>query len=814
MADVTVKEFAEKIAKKMGITEDRLLAILNKAGIKDTNQLLTDEKMRALLGVLKGGGVQSSSTEKKVTYTQTKVGTLRQQGKASVNFVIRSKKQLQVEPVELEEKKEPVAPQTVDVSEVLSAAESREQAIPDQVSAAIEESQAQAVPEVAVTAAEPAAPLKPDVKSLQLEEEKKRNKKRKERRGTGSAEGFLELDEEEGFRMHGARRKKSFRRQKSGVSSIEHGFARPTTPIIHEVEIPETITVGEMASRMTVKAAEVIKAMMKMGAMVTINQVIDQETAAIVIAEMGHKPKLININAIEDSLTLEEEVQGNAVTRAPVVTIMGHVDHGKTSLLDYIRRTKITSTEAGGITQHIGAYQVNTSKGIITFLDTPGHEAFTAMRARGAKITDIVILVVAADDGVMPQTVEAIAHAKAANVPIIVAVNKIDKPNADPEKVKTELTKYEVIPEEWGGDTMFQNISAKVGTNVDDLLDRILLQAELLNLKAVIDCPARGVVIESRLDKGRGPVATVLVQSGTLHKGDILLTGTEYGRVRAMIDDHGQQKDEAGPSTPVEIIGLSGTPGAGDEAIVVVSEKKAREVALFRQGKYREVKLARQQAAKLENIFSRMSEGQVSTLNIVIKADVQGSAEAIRDSLLKLATSEVKVNIIASGVGAITESDINLAIASSATVVGFNVRADASARKLAENEGVDLRYYSIIYDLIDEVKAALRGMLAPEYKEKIIGLAEVREVFRSSKFGTIAGCIMSEGTLRRNSTVRLLRDNVVVFTGKIESLRRFKDDVSEVKSGFECGIGIKDYHDIKVGDQIEGYEMIEVVRQL
>lgn len=540
---------------------------------------------------------------------------------------------------------------------------------------------------------------------------------------------------------------------------------------------------------------------------------LDQETAGVVVEELGHTPKLLRENEIEESLGLETETTGELTARAPVVTIMGHVDHGKTSLLDYIRRTKVVSGEAGGITQHIGAYHVTTPKGMITFLDTPGHEAFTAMRARGAKSTDLVVLVVAADDGVMPQTIEAIQHAKAGNVPIVVAVNKMDKPEADPERVKNELSHQGVISEQWGGDSMFVNISAKTGQGVDDLLDAILLQAEVLELKAVAVGPAKGVVIEARVDKGRGPVATVLVQSGMLKKGDILLAGTEYGRVRAMAGDDGRQTEEAGPSIPVEVLGLSGSPSAGDEAIVVPNERKAREVALFRQGKFRDVKLARG-ITKLENIFERMHEGRVNVLNIVLKADVQGSVEAIADSLTKLATDEVKVNIIAKGVGGITSSDINLAIASNAIVLGFNVRADATARRLADNEGVDLRYYSIIYELIDQIKAALSGMLAPEYQEKIIGLAEVRDVFRSSKLGAIAGCLVVEGSMRRNSQIRVLRDNVVVYKGQLESLRRFKEDVSEVKSGTECGIGVKDYNDIKVGDQIEAYEVTMVARKL
>jgi translation initiation factor IF-2 len=554
--------------------------------------------------------------------------------------------------------------------------------------------------------------------------------------------------------------------------------------------------------------------MMSMGSMVTINQVLDQETAQVVVEEMGHKAKLIKADAIEESLVEEVEEEGEATGRAPVVTIMGHVDHGKTSLLDYIRRSRVVAGEAGGITQHIGAYHVETDNGEITFLDTPGHAAFTAMRARGAQVTDIVILVVAADDGVMPQTREAVQHAKAAGVPLIVAVNKIDKPEADPDRVKNELAQEDVIPEDWGGDTMFINVSAHTGEGVDTLLESILLVAEVLELKAVHEGPAKGIIVESRLDKGRGPVATVLVQRGTLKKGDMLLAGLEYGRVRALINEAGQQVNEAGPSIPVEVLGLSGVPSAGDEATVVKDERKAREVASFRHGKHRDLKLARQQAAKLENMFTQMAEGEVNTLNIVLKADVQGSVEAIADSLTKLSTDEVKVNIVASGVGGITESDVNLAVAAGAIMIGFNVRAESSAKRLIEEEGIDLHYYSIIYELIDEVKQAMSGMLAPEFKEEIIGLAEVRDVFRSPKFGSVAGCMVVDGVVKRNNPIRVLRDNVVIYEGELESLRRFKDDAGEVKQGLECGIGVKNYNDVKVGDQIEVYERTQVQRSI
>lgn len=814
MADVTVKEFA----KKMGIPEDRLLASLQKAGvtITSTNQPLTAEQKRALLTFLKSGqgtataaSPTTSGTDKKVTFTHTKVDTLRQQGgKSAVKVIFQRKKQVVVptKPVPTEEMPPPVKEELAppEITEAEAAIE--QTPLPIQATAV-----AAATAETTEVSTKPETTTPKPTKQAAFEDERKPAKKKKERRSGGERRILTLNEEEEEFEI--PRPRKQYKKLAPSPSR-EHAFSKPTAPVIREVPIPETITVADLAQKMSVKAAEVIKVMMKLGAIATINQVIDQETAAIVVEEMGHTPKPISMNALEESLLAEQDTAEEAVHRAPVVTIMGHVDHGKTSLLDYIRRTKVTSSEAGGITQHIGAYQVNTPKGVITFLDTPGHEAFTAMRARGAKCTDIVILVVAADDGVMPQTIEAIQHAKAAKVPMIVAINKMDKPDADPDRVRMELSKYEVISDEWGGDTMFQPISAKTGAGVDELLDRILLQADVLSLKAPINTPARGIVIESRLDKGRGPVATILVQSGSLRKSDILLAGGEYGRVRAMIDDLGQVRDLALPSTPVEILGLSGTPSAGDEAMVVPSEKKAREVALFRQGKYREIKLARQRAAKLENIFSQMGEGKVSALNVVLKGDVQGSVEAISDALLKLATAEVKVNLIASGVGGITESDVNLAIASSAILIGFNVRADTSARKLVETEGVDLRYYSVIYNLIDEIKSALSGMLKPEYKETIVGLAEVREVFRSSKIGAIAGCLVIDGMVRRNNPIRVLRDNVVVFTGKLESLRRFKDDVNEVRSGTECGIGVKDYNDIKPGDQIEVFTTTEVARKL
>lgn len=645
------------------------------------------------------------------------------------------------------------------------------------------------------------------------------------------AEDEVDARDERGGRRHGKKApvgktkkkddddKDAFNRanrhkKKKTPTSMQHGFNKPAQPVEREVKIGETITVAELAAKMAVKASEVIKVMMKMGAMATINQVIDQETAAIVCEEMGHKFTLTRENELEETVMADREGQGQLEPRAPVVTVMGHVDHGKTSTLDYIRKAKVADGEAGGITQHIGAYHVETERGMVTFLDTPGHAAFTSMRARGAKATDIVILVVAADDGVMPQTKEAIQHAKAAGVPLVVAVNKMDKPDADPDRVRNELSQFGVISEEWGGDTQFVPISAKTGMGIDDLLEAILNQAELLELKAVRQGIARGVVVESRLDKGRGPVASILVQEGTLRQGDTVLCGFEYGRVRAMRDENGKEIKEAGPSIPVEILGLSGVPHAGDEVTVVKDERKAREVALYRQGKFRDVKLARQQKAKLENMFANMTDGDVSELNIVLKADVQGSVEAISESLSRLSTDEVKIRIIGSGVGGITETDATLAAASSAIIIGFNVRADATARKIVEDESLDLRYYSIIYELLDEVRAAMTGMLAPEFKQEIIGLAQVRAVFRSPKFGAIAGCMVTEGVVKRNAPIRVLRDNVVIFEGELESLRRVKDDVSEVRNGFECGIGVKNYNDVREGDQIEVFEVVQVVRTL
>ena len=598
--------------------------------------------------------------------------------------------------------------------------------------------------------------------------------------------------------------------------SGETSFAQPTEPLVREVAVPETISVGELAHRMSVKAAEVIKALMKLGTMATINQVLDQETAIILVEEMGHKAKAAKLDDPESFLVEPEEqvAVGELKPRPPVVTVMGHVDHGKTSLLDFIRTTKVAAGEAGGITQHIGAYHVQTPRGVITFLDTPGHEAFTAMRARGASVTDIVVLVVAADDGVMPQTIEAINHAKAASVPLVVAINKIDKHEANADKVKQELLAHGVVPEEFGGDAAVVPVSAKTGAGVDALLEQILLQAEVLELKAPVDAPAKGVVIEARLDKGKGPVATLLVQSGTLNRGDIVLIGAVFGRVRAMLDESGKPVAAAGPSIPVEIQGLSEVPAAGEDMMVLTDERKAREIANFRQGKFRDVKFAKQNAAKLGDIFGQIAEGAKKVLTLVIKADVQGSQEALVHALTRLATEEVKVTVVHAGVGGITESDVNLAMASRAVLIGFNTRADAAARKLAESSGIQLRYYNIIYEAVDEIKAALSGMLAPERKEQLLGLVEVKQVFRISKVGTVAGCAVKEGLVKRGAQVRVLRDNVVIHTGELEALKRFKDDVREVKAGYECGISLKNFSDIKEGDQFEVFEVVEIARTL
>jgi len=660
-----------------------------------------------------------------------------------------------------------------------------------------------------------------ETRTAAQEDELKRKQRGKLDRTTPLARGKkrahnLSLSDLEAAESGLARRRGGRKKIKAAhAEHSKHGFEMPTEKKAHEVQLADMISVGSLAQQMSVKAGEVIKELMKLGVMANINQMIDQDTAVLVVEELGHIPKLVSSDVLEEKLeeTLSQQ-EGTRLPRAPVVTVMGHVDHGKTSLLDYIRKSRVASGEAGGITQHIGAYHVETDRGMISFLDTPGHAAFTAMRARGAKSTDIVILVVAADDGVMPQTIEAVQHAKAAGVPLIVAINKMDKEGADPERVKNELSAQEVIPEAWGGDTQFIPVSAHTGEGIDELLDAILLQAEVLELTAARDVPAQGIVIESRLDKGRGPVASLLVQSGTLRRGDVVLAGRQFGRVRAMLDENGQPIDEAGPSIPVEILGLNGTPDAGEQFAVVESEKRAREIAEFRHTKTRDTKLQRQQASKLDNMFESMTAGERKTLNIVLKADVRGSLEAIQAALMDLGNDEVQVNIVVGGVGGITETDVNLAVTSRAVIFGFNVRADGAARKLVESEGVDLRYYNVIYNLLDDVKDALTGMLAPERREEIVGIAEVRDVFGSPKYGQVAGCMVIEGTVYRAKPIRVLRDNVVIYEGELESLRRFKDDASEVRNGMECGIGVKNYTDVRVGDLIEVFEVKEIARSL
>ena len=839
MADVTVKDFASVV----GVPVAQLLTQLEDAGLPDrveADTISDNEKTQLLSYLRKRHGRNDDSAEpakitlRRKTVSELKIPTersrtrLRMGNKPSasktVSVEFRKKRTYIKRSIVVEEEEQRRREETEERERLAAAAEAaarqeaeereqREREIADRQRADEEVKQAQeeadrVAAEVARAAAEeaerevqalrdpPPAPVAPP----SIEEKPARPGRRE----------LHVASEKSGKR----RRKQPVRRRVVAQTNSKHAFERPTEPIIREVVIPENITVADLAQRMSIKAAEVIKTLMTMGSLVTINQVIGQETAAILVEEMGHKAKLTKESAIEDVLVDSTPDDVEKVGRSAVVTVMGHVDHGKTSLLDHIRRAKVADGEAGGITQHIGAYSVSTAHGDITFLDTPGHEAFTAMRARGAKVTDIVVLVVAADDGVMPQTVEAIKHAKAGNVPLIVAVNKIDKANADQERVKQGLSTHEVIPEAWGGENIFVDVSAKTGAGIDELLEAISLQTELLELKAPADGPASGVVIESRLDRGRGPVATVLVQIGTLSRGDILLAGSEFGRVRAMSDDRGHQVDTAGPSVPVEVLGLSDMPDVGDEANVVADERKAREVASFRQNKSRETKMARQQAAKLDNMFSQMGEGASSVFTILVKTDVQGSAEAINDALSKLSTDEVKVNIVATGVGGITESDVNLAIASGAALIGFNVRADASARKLIESEGVDLRYYGVIYEVIDDVKAAMSGMLSPEVKETITGIAQVRDVFRSSRFGAIAGCMVIEGAVKRSNPIRVLRDNIVIYEGELESLRRFKDDVNEVNMGTECGIGVRNYNDVKANDQIEVFERVEVTRTL
>jgi len=866
MAEVSI----EKLATDIGTTVDRLVQQFKSAGIdKVASDDVTEDEKRTLLDFLsKQHGGSGSEAPKRMTLQRKTTSTLSVGKSKGVTVEVRKKrtyvKRSDVEEAKIaeDEAKRLAEEQQVKLEAEQQAAEKAKNAAQEKAQKAAEakaksdaERTARAEKAKEARAAEESA-LSPEEKAEQernrseaeklrkaqdeeiqrkleldaknaaeeakklaeensrrwKEEEERRKKQEKEEVHVHSNRYAQEAEDADDIKteLGGRRRKKS---KKNAGSDLKHAFNKPAQPVERVVRLGETITVSELGSKLAIKATEVIKALMKMGEMVTINHVLDQETAVLVVEEMGHKYELVNDNALEDEL-IADASGGEKSSRAPVVTIMGHVDHGKTSLLDYIRAAKVADGEAGGITQHIGAYSVETSNGRIAFLDTPGHAAFTAMRARGAVATDIVILVVAADDGVMPQTKEAVQHAKAAGVPLIVAVNKVDKESADLDRVKTELSQVGVISEEWGGEHQFVYVSAKTGQGVDELLEAISLQAEVLDLKAVPSGPAKGIVIESRLDKGRGPVASVLIQEGELRAGDIMLCGEEYGRIRAMRDENGKDVKVAGPSTPVEILGLSGVPIAGENAIVVQDERKAREVASKRHTKQRELKLAKQQKAKLENMFANMEAGDVSELNVVLKADVQGSVQAISESLTKLSTDEVKVNIVGSGVGGITETDASLAAASGAIVVGFNVRADASARKVIDTEEIDLRYYSIIYQLIDEVKQAMSGMLAPEFRQEIIGLAEVRDVFKSPKIGAIAGCMVTEGIVKRSSPIRVLRDNIVIYEGELESLRRFKDDAQEVRNGVECGIGVKNYNDVKVGDQIEVFETVEVKREL
>ena len=839
MAEVTVKELAQ-------VTEtpvERLLQQMQEAGLphKSAEQTVSDDEKQRLLAHLKNAHGEGSEP-RKITLTRKTVSTLKVPGSKPVNVEVRKKRtyvkrddvdveaerQRELEELRAAEEARQAAAEArlkAEEEEARKAAEAAEQAAREKAQQEEAQSQPESQPApAAAKAAEPVVEVAPTMEpapSPAVIAKKKDEQRRKDRaeedersrkRAGGPGKGrSAPRAEDDGM----ARRRGGGGKLKAQKKRNQHGFEKPTGPIVREVVIGETITVAELAQKMSIKAAEVIKYMFKNGTMVTINQVLDQETATIIAEDMGHQVKHVRESDLEDSVTAAAKTfEGEEFSRAPVVTVMGHVDHGKTSLLDYIRRTHVATAEAGGITQHIGAYHVQTERGMVTFLDTPGHAAFTAMRARGAKSTDIVILVVAADDGVMPQTEEAVHHAKAAGVPLVVAVNKIDKEQADPDRIKNDLGALDVIPEEWGGDTQFVHVSAKVGTGIDELLEAVLLQAEVLELKAQPTAPARGVVIESRLDKGRGPIATVLVQNGTLRVGDVVLAGVNQGRVRAMLDENGKNIKEAGPSIPVAILGLDGTPEAGDELTVVADEKKAREVALFRQGKFREIKLARQQSAKLENMFENMGQDEKKILNVVIKTDVRGTLEALQGSLSELGNDEVQVKVVSGGVGGITETDANLALTSNAVIFGFNVRADASARKVIESEGLDLRYYSVIYEIIEDVKKALSGMLGSDVREQILGVAEVRDVFRSPKIGAVAGCMVIEGTVYRNRPIRVLREDVVIYEGELESLRRFKDDVGEVRNGMECGIGVKNYNDVRVGDRIEVFERVQVARTL
>jgi len=842
MADVTIAQFAEVLK----VPVEKLLTQLDEAGIKvsgSDDKISDDAKLELLTHLRRAHGQDdtpaTAAAPRRITLKRKSQSELRlsgSQGRArTVNVEVRRKrtyikrdvleKQAQEEQEALdaerraaEERVEAEAREAERVKAEAEAAVKAEEAAREKEAQALKDAEEQALKDAQKAAAD-AAEEKTRLEKAEADararrtKEKEKAKPKPKRPETRYGRKELHVAGDKSGRR---KRKTPMRRRTVSMGGdSKHGFERPTAPVIHEVEIPESISVSELAKRLAIKGNEVVKVLFNMGAMVTINQVIDQDTATLVVEELGHVAKPIESADVDEQLLADEvQTEGEAVSRAPVVTIMGHVDHGKTSLLDYIRHTKVAAGEAGGITQHIGAYSVTMDKGTITFLDTPGHAAFTAMRARGAQATDIVILVVAADDGVMPQTIEAIQHSKAAGVPLVVAINKIDRENADIERVKNELSQHEVIPEEWGGEQQFVNVSAHTGEGVDKLLESILLQAEVMDLTAVAEGPANGLVIEASLEKGRGAVATLLVQGGTLRQGDMIIAGEEYGRIRNMFDETGSSIKEAGPSSPAVVLGLSKTPSAGDDFLAVKNERKAREVAEFRQTKTREAKLAQQQASKLDDMFNQMREGELSTVPVIIKSDVHGSAEALRDSLTKLSTDEVKVKVLGSTVGGITETDVNLAAASDAFIIGFNVRADATARTAIKESGVDVRYYSIIYEAIDDVKTALSGLLAPEIREQHVGLAEVKEVFSSPTLGDIAGCIVSEGYVKRSNPIRVLRDNVVIYEGELESLRRFKDDVNEVRSGTECGIGVKNYNDVKVGDQIECFERIEVARTL
>ncbi|MEN8108411.1 MAG: translation initiation factor IF-2 [Pseudomonadota bacterium] len=852
MTDVTVKQFAEVV----GVPSDRLLAQMVEAGmeISDVNTTISETQKTQLLDFLREshggrGTTETANAPRKITLKRRMHSELRTtvpvargaagRGPArgprteskTVTVEVRKKRTyvkradlVAEEQARLDEEAAEKARIEAEAQARLDEARMAREAVRKQEEAkrAEEESRQKAEEESRKKAAEDARQQSLAEDEAKRKAEEARQKKtadtdRKGRRGADKATRYGRQELHVSADKSGRRKKKSKRQRRVTITSTtEHGFERPTAPVIHEIEVPENIAVSELAQKMSVKAAEIIMVMMKMGVMATINQVLDQDTATLVVEEMGHIAKPVREDQLEAELEQQiKEVTGEKVPRPPVVTIMGHVDHGKTSLLDYIRATHVAEGEAGGITQHIGAYHVDTPKGMISFLDTPGHAAFTAMRARGAQVTDIVILVVAADDGVKPQTREAVQHARAAGVPLVVAVNKIDKPEADPERVKTELAALEVIPEDWGGDTQFIPVSAKTGEGINELLDALLLQAEILELTAVEECPATGIVVESSLDKGRGVVATILVQNGVLKRGDLILTGQEYGRVRAMFDENGKQIEAAGPSMPAQVLGLPAVPNAGDEVIAIADERRARELAETRQERSRDQRLAMQQQARMEDVFAQVGDGKAASMNIVLKADVQGSAEALSDALSSVTSdeTEVKVKVVSSGVGGINESDVNLAVASNAIIIGFNVRADNSARRLVEENNVDIKYYSVIYNAIDDVKKAVSGMLSPELREEIIGLAEVKEVFRSRKLGDIAGCIVVEGVVRRSAPIRVLRDNVVIFEGELESLRRFKDDVNEVRAGTECGIGVKNYS-VKEGDQIEIFERTEVAREL